>query len=606
MAGRLLLIVIIMLSSPLALANALKHHPSPYLALHGDDPVDWRPWGSDALEKARKENKLLFVSVGYFSCHWCHVMQRESFSDKDIAALLNRHYVSIKVDRELNPALDGRLMEFVQATTGRGGWPMNVFLTPDGYPIAGMTYAPPARFMRIVEDLQQRWRASPDELKAAARDVDRVLAERRSGENELLEGERSLQTWKQPLLKELMRVADTLKGGFGDQAKFPSVPQLWALLVLGESDEINAFLRLTLDTMAAHGLHDAVGGGFFRYTVDPDWETPHYEKMLYTNAMLAMLYARAAERFDTPRYRQIALDTLRFMDREMRAPGGAYIASLSAVDDHNVEGGYYLWSQKQLRQYLTAEEMDLVNVGWAMERYDDEEAEVLPWQVLGTEALAQQFGLTENALKRKMAVIRDKLQRARKATRGLPRDGKRLAAWNGMALAALAELAEDKVMRKRGMQLTKFIANSLWDEAGLKRAVDNKGQSLGPGGLGDYAWTAFGLLRWADATDDPAAAKLGHRLVRQAWRRFHTPEGWRETEQTLLPTPLYQRHIPDGALPSAEAILLRATQLSLGAKPDKPLQKQLDSVLSMPTQSLDEALYWYGSLVAVAVEQQKK
>ncbi len=600
MFNRFLLILVVVLSAPLAGANALKHHPSPYLALHGDDPVDWHPWGAEALEKARKENKLVFVSVGYFSCHWCHVMQRESFSDKDIAAVLNRHYVSIKVDRELNPALDGRLMAFVQATTGRGGWPMNVFLTPDGYPIAGLTYAPPARFMRIVEDLQQRWQTSRDELEAAARDVDAVLAERRAAENRVLEGEQSLQQWKQPLLKALMRVADTMKGGFGDQAKFPSVPQLWALLTLGEGDEIAEFLQLTLDTMASHGLHDAVGGGFFRYTVDPDWETPHYEKMLYTNAMLAMLYARAAKRFDNPYYHEIARDTLRFMDREMRAPGGAYIASLSAVDENNVEGGYYLWSQKQLREQLTAEEMDLVNVGWAMDRYEDGDTEVLPWQVVDLDTLAQQFGQSRETLARKMATIRHKLQQARKATRGLPRDDKRLAAWNGMALVALSEVASDKVPRAHGARLKAFIEKVLWQDGMLLRAVDGKGRSMGAGGLADYAWTALGMLRWSAATNDRSAAQLGHQLVHAAWQRFHTPQGWRETEQTLLPMPLYQRHLPDGAIPSAEAILLRATRLSLRAKPDKALQKQLDRILVTPTQQLEDGLYWYGSLIAAA------
>ena len=580
--SKLLLILIGMLAVPLAGANALKHNPSPYLALHGNDPVDWHTWSAEALDKARKENKLLFVSVGYFSCHWCHVMQRESFSDKKIAAILNRHYVSIKVDRELNPALDDRLMAFVQATTGRGGWPMNVFLTPDGYPIAGLTYASPARFMHIVEALQQRWTTSSDELEAAARDVDAVLAERRKEENRVVEDGSSPATWKQPLIKALMAVADTLKGGFGDQAKFPSVPQLWALLTLGDSDEVNDFLQLTLDTMATHGLHDAVGGGFFRYTVDPNWETPHYEKMLYTNALLAMLYARAAKRFDHPHYRDIALDTLRFMDREMRAPGGAYISSLSAVDSGNIEGGYYLWNQKQLRRYLTADELDLVNVAWAMNRYADETTAVLPWQVVDMDTLAQQFGLSRTALDAKMATIRQKLQQARAANRGLPRDDKRLAAGNGMALAALSEAVEDDALRAQGKRLATFIRKVLWKDNGLLRAVDGQGKSMGPGGLSDYAWVALGLLRWADVSNDSASAKLGHQLVRAAWQRFHTEQGWRETEQTLLPEPLYQRHLPDGAIPSPEAILLKATQLSLRLKPENSCGNSLIACWRLP------------------------
>ena len=589
---------------PMALgANQLKHHPSPYLALHGDDPVDWRPWGKEALEKARRERKLIFVSVGYFSCHWCHVMQRESFSDPRIAKVLNRYYVSIKVDRELDPALDKRLMDFVQATTGRGGWPMNVFLTPEGYPVHGLTYASPARFMRIIEELRQRWASSRDELEAAARDVDTALARQRATEDSLLDDDRTLDRWQAPLVETLMDVADTLKGGFGNQAKFPSAPQLWALLELGRGKDVEAFLHLTLDTMATHGLRDLVGGGFFRYTVDPDWETPHYEKMLYTNALLAMLYLRAAERFDRPDYRDVALDTLRFMAREMKAPGGAFISSLSAVDKSGAEGAYYLWSQKQLRKVLSDEEMDLVNVGWAMNRYGNDEAEVLPLQVMSDEELARQFDLSSAVLRAKMAAIREKLQQARARTRSLPRDDKRLTAWNGMALYALAEAAAagDADAREQARALRDFIVGTLWRNGQLLRAVDVRGRAMGAGGLADHAWAALGLLRWSEVGGDAAAGKLGRRLIQAAWHRFHSDKGWRETEQTLLPRPLIRRHLTDGALPSPEAILLRATRLSLAMAPDDRLAKRLAAVIATPTRSFDESLYWYASLIAVTV-----
>ena len=602
MTQRFLAALLCMLLPTLLSANQLKHHPSPYLALHGDDPVDWRPWGEEALEQARREKKLIFVSVGYFSCHWCHVMQRESFSDPEIARVLNRHYVSIKVDRELNPALDRRLMDFVQATTGRGGWPMNVFLTPEGYPVYGLTYASPARFMRIIEDLQQRWTKSRDELETAAHDVDTILAGQRETENSLLDDGRTLDRWRAPLVDTLMDAADTLKGGFGDQAKFPSAPQLWALLEVGKGEKVDEFLRLTLDTMATHGLRDLIGGGFFRYTVDPDWETPHYEKMLYTNALLAVLYLRAAERFDRPWYREVALDTLRFMAREMKAPGGAFIASLSAVDDSGAEGGYYLWSQKQLRKVLSDEEMDLVNVGWAMNRYGNDEAEVLPLQVMSDAELARQFDLTPEALRARMVTIREKLQQARASTRRLPRDDKRLTAWNGMALFALAEAAAagDADARRQARALRDFIAGTLWRDGRLLRAVDARGRAMGAGGLADHAWAALGLLRWSEVGDDATAGKLGKRLVTAAWRRFHGDRGWRETEQSLLPQPLVQRHLADGALPSAEAILLRATRLSLTMTPDAGLAKRLAKVIATPTRSIDDNPYWYASLIAAA------
>jgi uncharacterized protein YyaL (SSP411 family) len=585
---------------PVDAANTLAHSPSPYLALHGNDPVDWRNWDQAALEKARKEDRLIFVSVGYYACHWCHVMQRESFSDTGIAAALNRDFVSIKVDRELNPALDNRLMAFVQATTGRGGWPMNVFLTPDGYPIMGLTYAPPGRFERIVTGLQERWKHERDALEKAAREVDEVLAGQRLLEDRILE-DKPVAAWQQALPQALMKTADTLKGGFGNRAKFPSIPQLWALLELGDGEEVEEFLQLSFDTMASQGLHDVVGGGFFRYTVDPNWETPHYEKMLYTNALLALLYFRAAERFDKPEYRRIALETLDFMQAEMTAKGGAFIASLSAVDEAGVEGGYYLWSQKQLRRYLSDEEMDLVNVGWAMNRYNDADAEVLPLQVMEPGELAAQFGLKEGELAERLGAIRSKLKRAREKARSVPRDSKRLAGWNGLALAALAEGARNsESWKQRGKQLRDFMLQRLWDGRSLSRAVDDRGRSLGAGGLEDYAFVAFGLLSWAAATGDKPALRAGHRILQQAWNRFHQPQGWLETEQTLLPTPLYQRHISDGALPSGEAMLLRATRRYLALNSDPDLEKLLSQVLSTSTQSMEEGLYWYASLVAAA------
>ncbi|HIC99310.1 MAG TPA: DUF255 domain-containing protein [Pyrodictiaceae archaeon] len=361
-------------------ANQLENNPSPYLSLHANDPVDWYVWSKQTLDKAKSENKLLFVSVGYFACHWCHVMQRESFSDSDIAKKLNKHFVSVKVDRELNPVLDSRLMTFLQATTGRGGWPMNIILTPDGYSIVGMTYLPAEQFSNVLDRLVENWQEDRKQLEEAAREVDAIIAKQLNAEQFPVKNMR-IADMQNAFLQQAMNIADELGGGFGDTMKFPSIPQLSAMLKINQKKadkKVDEFILLTLDKMIHSGLYDVIGGGFFRYTVDPDWQTPHFEKMLYTNAQMVQLYLLAADVYKRDGFRQIALNTLDFMHREMRGKDGAMITSLSAVDNKNVEGGYYLWSADELKKTLTEKEFQLASHAWNINRPATFEAGVLP------------------------------------------------------------------------------------------------------------------------------------------------------------------------------------------------------------------------------------
>ena len=349
----LILLSLSLFSTQIYPKNQLYQHYSPYLAMHGNDPVNWMEWGEAALEKARQENKLIFVSIGYYACHWCHVMHRESYSNPAIAKILNDDYISIKIDRELNPVLDKRLIDFVQETTGTAGWPLNVFITPEGYPLVGTTYVPKVEFSAALLRLNQRWAKTSKSLKIDAKAINTRLSEQKLSTD--MQGDRkSIAENSAVFIKQAMQQANSLQGGFSEVRQFPSASKLLALLRLNQSHKdkgIDDFIQLSLDNMQNRGLHDEIAGGFYRYTVDPDWQTPHFEKMLYTNALLTIVYQTAADIYQDPRYQQTALETVQFLRNDMYdKETGAFIASLSAVDDKNVEGGYYLWKSKDLAQ----------------------------------------------------------------------------------------------------------------------------------------------------------------------------------------------------------------------------------------------------------------
>lgn len=595
------LVLLALLAIPattLLAANQLKDNPSPYLALHGDDPVDWHEFDEAAMAQARAQDKLIFISVGYFSCHWCHVMQRESFSNKEVAEALNKGFISIKVDRELNPALDDRLMNFAQATTGRGGWPLNVFLTPEGYPLFAMTYAPPSEFGSIVYELSARWQSEREQLEQAAKEVDAELA---GAGNELDE----LQTGITPVklrdefIAAALRHADELKGGFGQRAKFPSEPQLDALLAAPQKQETREFLKTTLDHMATQGLRDVVGGGFFRYTVDPNWETPHYEKMLYTNALLASLYTKAAQRLDHATYHNVASDTLEFAIREMRAQDGLFISSLSAVDAQNVEGGFYLWQAKTLKHILSSDELDLVNVAWGMDRYERDDIDILPVWKMSPAEVQRAFEMRPEVFDKKMQLIRKKLIDYRNKTRSLPKDDKRLSGWNGLMLTAFAKnLQQEKTFKSDGAALAAAIRSHFWDGKTLIKGIDATGKSFGKGSLEDYAYVGAGLLDWAIATKSPQDRAAAVAIIEAAWEKFHTEKGWRRAEVSLMPNPVFEQHLVDGALPSPEALLIGATlKLNASQNKEQALIKQAQAVIKQITKGVAQSPFYYATFI---------
>lgn len=606
MSQSLFLLILLSLSllvpkQAMSVTNTLKNHPSPYLAMHGDDPVNWMTWGNEALFKAQQENKLLFVSIGYYACHWCHVMHRESYVNKAIAQKLNQHYIAVKVDRELNPVLDKRLIEFVNATTGLAGWPLNVFLTPEGYPLVGATYIPPDAFSKALSKLSIRWQK---EHKAMAMDA-KTFNQRFTAEMEKQETtakKQAIATLKQPLLDAIMAQADTLIGGFGDQTKFPSIAQLQALFDLNKQakqPEIDQFIKLTLDVMASKGLHDVIGGGFYRYTIDPDWHTPHYEKMLYTNVLLPILYLEAADYYQQQTYRDIGLETLHFLNDSMQhSQHNAFVASLSAVDEQGIEGGFYLWTQAELKKILTSKELKLANITWKMNRANEHKAGNLPLQEEGVDSIANVLGITQDELRVQLSGLKNKLKMFRKRTRQLPRDDKLLTSWNGMALAAFASgLQVEPDFLATGKKLAKFLRQQ-WNGKQLRRANTTKKE----GTLEDYAAAAWGLIYWGQVAKDQQAFDTGVAIAQQAWSYFYQDGKWQETRQSLLPKGVQQSHLVDGAYPSAESLLLRASYLANTPE----LRRLSDKVVKNTSHSVANNPYSYASLITIAVQVNKK
>jgi len=573
-------------------ANQLENHPSPYLALHGSDPVDWMEWGAPAVEKARKENKLLFISIGYFACHWCHVMQRESFSDKSIAAKLNKNYISVKVDRELSPVLDKQLIEFVQVTNGTAGWPLNVFVTPQGYSLVGMTYLQPKNFSAVLDQLNSKWANEDVSLSLKAKEMNTSLA------NILNKQELPISTdtksLKSKFVAVAMQYADDLNGGFGEQMKFPQIPQLWSLLKLNRENknkDADEFLQLTFNQIISQGLHDEVAGGFYRYVTDPDWETPHFEKMIYTNALMPLALFDAADIYNKPEYRDTALETLRYLQTEMLGSNNAYISSLSAVDNNNIEGGYYLWQQAELKKILTTNELTIANAFWNMKRPNEHPTGNLPRQKLSFSELAKQTSKTQLEVKSTVTNIKKKLKAYRNKTRVIPRDTKLLAGMNGLALTAFAKgVSYDKSFQQSGDKLSKFLI-SLWNGKTLRRsAADTK-----PGGLYDYAAVSWGLLHWAAANNDKQAKQTGLEIARVAWNKFYVDGYWIEDSNSLLPSTKKLAHISDSALISPEALLLEASYLTK----DPALVKQAKTVQQIVTRALEVDMFSYASMLSI-------
>jgi uncharacterized protein YyaL (SSP411 family) len=472
--------------------NRLAAETSPYLLQHKDNPVDWYPWGEEARERARTEDKPILLSIGYAACHWCHVMEHESFEDPETAALQNERFVNVKVDREERPDLDAIYMEAVVALTGHGGWPMTVFLTPEGEPFFGGTYYPPAprhglpSFRQVLVAVSEAYRERRGDVTRQAGAL--VEAIRSSAQ---------LQPSREPLTRSLLSDAlrglrgqfDPVWGGFGRAPKFPPASALELLLRLGETDMV----AKTLDGMAAGGMYDLVGGGFHRYSVDERWLVPHFEKMLYDNALLVPVYLHAWLVLGEERYRRIAEETLEYMLRELRLPHGGF-ASAQDADTDGVEGLTFTWTPE----------------------------EGVPAELL--QPFEDGRGIVRGELSRD---LRARLFEQRERRPKPLRDDKAIASWNGLALAAFAEAArrlERADLLVAAVELGEFLLGPLSTPDGRLYRTHRDGVSKNTGYLEDYADVANGLYELHVATGDLRWLRESLRLARLAVELFGDDE----------------------------------------------------------------------------------
>ncbi|HPC83068.1 MAG TPA: thioredoxin domain-containing protein [Thermoanaerobaculaceae bacterium] len=541
--------------------NRLLHELSPYLRQHAHNPVDWLPWSDEAFATARARNTPIFLSIGYAACHWCHVMERESFEDPDVAELLNRDFVPVKVDREERPDLDAVYMAAVQAMTGSGGWPLSVFLTPGGEPFFGGTYFPPERrwgrpsFKEVLTAVARAWRERPHEVASSAA---KLLAALREEESPRQPGRFDLAAAQSTFLRRLEASFDPVWGGFGPAPKFPTPSRLFLLLDLASRhDPARRMLTLTLDGMAAGGMYDWLGGGFHRYSVDRQWRVPHFEKMLYDNALLSRLYGLAGLRLGVPRWIEVTRATADWMLADMRGPEGGFFSSTDA-DTPEGEGFYFTWTPAEVRSALPAAQAELLVAFLGLDgppSFEGGRSVLRPARPLAEAAAGA--GLAPENAALELAAARRALLAARRQRTAPATDDKRLAGWNGMAIWALAwlgaALPEPRYLTA-ARRAAEFLRDRMTAGEHLQRAW-REGLTGGSETLEDVAWAAAGWLQLGEVSGelDWIDAALG--LVRRRLPRylvgglaFDTPDDG----PALIMRP---RSVLDNAIPSAGAVL---------------------------------------------------
>lgn len=550
--------------------NRLIHALSPYLRQHADNPVDWYPWGEEALEKARRENKPIFLSIGYTACHWCHVMAHESFEDEEIAQILNEHFVPIKVDREERPDLDHLYMQATIALTGQGGWPMSVFLTPDLKPFFAGTYFPKEpryrlpSFRQVLLAITQAWQTERERLRNSAEYLARQLqASFETTHYGVISSE-----WLEDATTTLIRTYDWVHGGWSGPPKFPHPLAIEFLLrqaLKGNQQALEVSLH-ALRCMAKGGMYDVVGGGFHRYSVDALWLVPHFEKMLYDNALLARAYLHAWQITGDSFFREVCERTLAFIARELLHPEGGFFSSLDA-DSEDQEGKYYVWTEAELQEIL-GEEYPLFKRAYGIREYGNWEGKTVLQRVLDDQSLAVSFQLPiQEVQKRLLNGMRRLFERRRQRISPLA-DRKVLTSWNGLALATMAEagrvlgLFEDVVVGQvvdcylLATRNASFLLQHL--RQGYLYHSWYEGQPNSQTFLEDYASLIVALLELYQTDFDPKWYAPAKALTQEMLNLFGDGKGKLFDTLSSSELPFRPRQLEDNATPSGNALAVTA------------------------------------------------
>ncbi|MFN8590758.1 MAG: thioredoxin domain-containing protein [Thermomicrobiales bacterium] len=555
------------------MANRLAQETSPYLLQHANNPVDWFPWGEEALARAREEDKPILVSIGYSACHWCHVMEHESFENPDIAALMNDLFVNIKVDREERPDLDSLYMSAVQAMSGHGGWPLNVFLTPDGTPFYGGTYFPPEDrtgmpgFPKVLTAVADAYRDKRNEVDENATQIRELL---RRVTSELPRADELTPDILTEAVDQLASSFDARNGGFGAAPKFPQPAAIEFLLREAHrsgSQKATLMAQRTLDRMAAGGIYDQIGGGFHRYAVDAIWLVPHFEKMLYDNAQLASAYLAASVAFGEERYRRVAEETLDFVAREMADERGGFHATLDA-DSAGHEGTFYTWTPEELETVLGDDDARIAALWFGVEAGGNFEGRSVLSARRTVADVADRLGLDPAVLAERLQSIAARMREARALRERPARDEKVITAWNGLMLRAFADgariLGRDD-FREVAVRNAEFILTHLQRDGRLLR-IWKDGETKIEGFLEDYAFFIAGLLALYQATLDGRWLSEALRLTDDMIASFADPDGAGFFDAAVNAEALVARprDLHDGATPSGNSVATEVL-LRLGA-----------------------------------------
>ncbi|MCP4596938.1 thioredoxin domain-containing protein [Neptuniibacter sp.] len=552
--------------------NRLLLESSPYLQQHAHNPVNWYSWSKEALDKAKQKNKPIFLSIGYSTCHWCHVMEEESFEDLEIAAFLNEHFISIKVDREQLPDIDETYMLAAAMISGQTGWPLNAFNTPEAEPFFAGTYFPPKQFLQLLQRIKKLWHEEQTEIRVDASNtlsaIKRISSTNKSESNSV-----SYETLA-AATEQWLELADELQGGFGTAPKFPNEPALFLLFdqaIRTQDQALLETLNHTLEAIHQGGIYDQVGGGFHRYAIDPEWLIPHFEKMLYNQAQLSRIYLQAYEISGNPLFERTAQNTLEYVLREMRNKQGLFYSATDA-DSEGEEGRFFLWNEAELKEALSDQEFQLAFALYGLENgsnFDGKNILYLPNSL--PEVIVSQ-GYKVNDFFKQLNSINQKLLAARQLRPHPHLDNKVITAWNGMMIRALAE-AGSTLGEVHYLQAAINASDTLWQQhfgsSGLLRdRLDNiDGQ---PANLEDYAYFAVANISLYDSTGNQEWLKRAQILTDDMLKLFWDEQNeimYLSRADTLLPVRARSRG--DNAIASGESIAYEALLLLAKRQPNQ-------------------------------------